>query len=228
MQPGQVAAGLAAYGGMEKDEPAVIAEVGLSVGVARGVAARLQAGRYHHGGEAQLRDARVGAAWRAIDEPKLSLELTPGVSLPLGSVQADTWVPRSTGSFDPTLSTSLYAGDQWLVAFDGDLQAPVTAGSDEVRQGFYTAATVRAARRIPRAVVSVGATDTRRGEGDDGVGYHELALIAGLSWTPFDGLGVSPQLQAPVWAARDELPYRLAGGLELTWVSKPRTDDGAD
>ncbi len=228
MQRGQVAVGVAGDGGYGQGEPVVVAEATARVGLGSGFSAGAQAGRYHGSGGPQLRDARVGVGWRAVDQAQVSLELRPGVSLPLGSASADGWVPRSTASVDPVLSASFYAGDQWLMAVDTDAQVPVVAGSDGLRQGPYTSVVLRGARRLPNAVASAGVNDTRRGPGDDGVGYHEVAAVAGLSWTPLEGLGVAPRVRAPFWSDQAKLAYRLAVGLELTWVSPRKEDDHSE
>ena len=62
-------------------------------------------------------DAVVGASYRPIDRPDLSLSLRPGLTLPVGpSDPTASFVPGTTGSPDPWLAAALFAGERWLFA----------------------------------------------------------------------------------------------------------------
>ena len=122
----------------------------------------------------------VGASYRPIDRPDLSLSLRPGLTLPVGpSGPTASFVPGTTGSPDPWLAAALFAGERWLFAGQTSARVPLVAGRDGVVQGTWVRLDLGLGRRLPpgRQAPGVSATTTlaRRLHGGRRPSNHLLA-----------------------------------------------------
>jgi len=189
--------------------------LGVRVPLSARVAMHLTvAGRW--AGEPQARDSLLTVPLRLLDSPAVVWTLSPGASLPTGTVGVDgDFTPLSTGSVDPWLASSVVAGSAWLVTGMGQLRPSLYAGRDGVVQGTYWRGDLGVARRLGDHVVRIGVSSA--GVTQD---FSELALSAGAVISTGEQLALAPWLRLPL---TDE-GYTVAGGLSLTWVAHREED----
>jgi hypothetical protein len=168
----------------------------------------MTAGRYAN--EPQARDSLLTVPVRVLNKPGLVWTVSPGASLPTGTLgAAGDFTPLSTGSVDPWLASAVVAGSGWLFTGMGQVRPTLYAGRDDVTQGHYWRGDVGVARRLNDHVVRVGVSSA--GVTDD---FTELAIAAGGVINLNEQWGLAPWVRVPL---TDEA-YNVAGGLSFTWV----------
>lgn len=176
-------------------------------------------------------DAVVGASYRPIDRPDLSLSLRPGLTLPVGpSGPTASFVPGTTGSPDPWLAAALFAGERWLFAGQTSARVPLVAGRDGVVQGTWVRLDLGLGRRLGAVTAVASASGVERRNDDTGRGgFTEVAAQAETIWAFAPEWAGSVQLRTPLWMTT-ESPYAVAGGLSLTrvWGKAAPADAHAD
>ena len=174
----------------------------------------MSAGRYSGG--AQARDSLLTVPIRVLDKPSLVWTLSPGASLPTGTLGAGgDFTPLSTGSVDPWLATAVVYGSGWLVTGLGQVRPSVYPGRDGVTQGTYWRGDLGVARRLGNHVVRVGVSNA--GVTDE---FSEVALAAGGVLNLNPTWAIAPWVRVPL---TDEL-YSVAGGLSFSWVAAVKED----
>lgn len=174
----------------------------------------------------QLRDAQLGLPLLVVDRPSLRLQLTPGLTLPLGSVSAGlNYTLLATGSADPTVSAGLSVGSSWLGLADLYVRMPLYAGFDRVRSGLYSRGGLRLARRLGGGAVHLGLSAARQQRvGYSSPGFAELALTGGTTFTAGPRWSLQLDGRLPLWADPGHAPYRAALRLGATRVLGARRD----
>jgi hypothetical protein len=206
-------------------QPGLAGELGLSHRL--GLLAR--GGLHHDSDGLRVRDAAVEALWLPIVDDTLTLRLTAGLNLPVGSVAAGAYfTPLSTGSVDPVLSAELVGGATWVGTLAGRARVPLYDGLDRRRQGPYLRADARGGRRIGASVAWVGASSAWQtpsvpvGASPD---FAEVAATGGLVVAPWERWSVGANVRVPVWTSAPA--YRVATGLVLRAVLGSPPDDHA-
>ncbi len=206
-------------------QPGLGAELALTPRVGVGV----RGGLHSVGEGVQLRDAIVEASWIPVVTDLVTVRLTAGASVPIGSVAAGSYfTPLSTGSVDPVLSAQVTGGGTWVAAVGGWARVPLYDGLDRRRQGPFLRGDLRGGRRIGASVAWVGLSpafqlpSTPAGAAPD---FGEVAATAGVLVAPWDRWSVGVNARTPLWTS--DPGYRFAVGAQLRWVfgGGPKDDD---
>ena len=222
MKPGQVAVQVGELVGFPVGGPSLRSGLSLqtavskraSVGVGSGVLRETE-------GDWLLLDTRVGVSVQAVSTPELVVQLTPGFTLPTGSVGAGFYYTEvSTASVDPTLSVDIVGGGAWVGIGQFYARVPLYDGSDLRRQGPYLSADGRLGRRLDKIVPFVGLGAVRQMPSDP-VGaaadftefYTHLGGVVNLA----DKWSATGTVRVPLWST-DGAIYRVAVGASLKTV----------
>ena len=171
-------------------------------------------------GKVSARDLQLSAGYFAVSKPTLQVRVAPGVSVPLGSASSGLdFTLLTTGSFDPTLSVNLAAGESWLVLGGASLRVPVHPGFDRVRQGAYGRSDLRVAKRVGGGALTLGLSAAgQQTRGLSSPGFAELSAVAGASVPLSKTWAGDAGLRVPLWTNPTPRPYLLALQLGATHV----------
>jgi hypothetical protein len=159
---------LGTWGAWTSQGPVLVAMGRLDLAVRDKVSGSFSIGgqRWYDGSFA-IRDGFLLAAVDVINEPDRVLRVKPGLTLPIGAVSSGLSVtPLTTGSFDPWLQVDALIGGTWLGGGTLTVRAPVSKGSDGVRQGVRGRVDLKGARRTAKGVGWAGATSVVQGGGE--------------------------------------------------------------
>lgn len=181
-------------------------------------------------GKVGPRDGELSVVHHLVSTPSLSLQIRPGINLPLGGVgRALSFTPLSTGSFDPTLGVDLVVGGQWMFVASVGGRVPVYAGFDDVRQGAFGQVSLRAAVRAGPAVPWLGVSGAGNLRDDFGGGaFREIAATGGVQVAVHQRWGLSAHARVPLVGGPDGRAYAAAVGLRVNVVvgkTKEAEDD---
>ena len=172
-------------------------------------------------GDWLLLDTRLGVSVQAVSTPELVVQVTPGFTLPTGSVGAGFYYTEvSTASVDPTLSVELVGGGAWVGIGQVYARVPLYDGSDLRRQGPYLSADGRLGRRFDKVVPFVGLGAVRQMPSDPvgaSADFTELYSHVGGVFNLADKWSATGTVRVPVWST-DGAIYRVAVGASLKTI----------
>ncbi len=182
------------------------------------------AGQRWHDGTWAVRDGYLLATIHVIDEPDRVLRVRPGLTLPIGAVSSGLSVsPLTTGSFDPWFQAEALIGGTWLGGGTLTLRAPVSRGSDGVRQGGRARLDLKGARRAARGVGWAGLTTVAQGGGELSADTSlEVSVAGGWVHEVSDRWIVAGDLRVPLWSqGLGGTGYAVLGGVTFARASSP-------
>jgi hypothetical protein len=184
------------------------------------------AGQRWYDGSFAVRDGFLLVSIDVIDEPDRVLRIKPGLTLPVGAVSSGLDLsPLTTGSFDPWLQVDALIGGTWIGGLTGTLRAPLSRGSDGLRQGPRLRLDLKGARRFAPGVAWTGLTSVAQagGEVTDQTSF-ELSLAGGWvhelngQWA----LGLNLRIPLVERGVPGGVPFLVAAGLTIARVNSPQ------
>ena len=166
----------------------------------------------------KARDAIIAAEWRPLRGSTTTATVRLGASIPTGAIGAGpVFTPLSTQSLDPWIAGSVVYGSKVLGVASGQARVPLYAGPDGVTQGTFLRGDLRAAVRIPKAVLYAGLSAAGGLPDSNGMAdFYELAPIAGGVWNLHERWALAGSLR---WqAVADHQSYGAAGIVSLRHV----------
>ncbi|MCO4748211.1 MAG: hypothetical protein KC912_25680 [Proteobacteria bacterium] len=184
----------------------------------------------HADGQIDARDTNIGVGWMAVTQPKLTVRLRPGLSLPTGALSNGfLFTPLSTSSVDPWLAVDTMYGSTWLVGGTIVARVPLMKGWDKIHQGPFARLDLRASRRIGIAVPWIGVSGVHQSRSiPEGASpsFQEVAAAAGAVFSPLDRWSFTVQTRVPLVVSTGTA-RQLTGGVSARWVvgKKPEDED---
>lgn len=183
-------------------------------------------------GHVDALDGLLSVRYRLVQRPDLMVSISPGVSLPFGSLADGLgFSPLSTASFDPCLGVDVVGGAAWLGVASGMIRVPVYPGWDGLRQGPFMRLDARLARRAGDWIPWLGLGTTGRFASSPSATdkYFELAAIGGVAWQAHERWSLTLQTRVPVWSAAVGGTYNAALSMGVTGVfGKRDTHDSSE
>lgn len=182
------------------------------------------------GSGVNLWDGIVQASWRPIDTPTATVEVRPGVTVPLAPVGTGAgFIPGATGSIDPWLAASGFVGSDWLFVWRAQGRVPLYSGADSVTQGAWARADLGAGRRLGPTVTELSLSGVRGFAGTPAVAtaqpFSEVAGRLQVEWAVAARSALRAEQRVPV-LQQPGGGCAVATGLSWTqvWGSAPASD----